>query len=171
MQRPLPDRIEPTVDEVTSFEDFFESHRRPLFGALCLVTGNRSEAEEIMQDAFLKVWERWERVAGLEDPNAYLFRVAMNLFRNRLRRVSLAARKALALAPSVDDLATIEDRDEVVRWLRPLPPRQRAAIVLTIYLDYSSDEAARILGIRPSTVRALATQGRAGVRHALEEQA
>ena len=171
MQRPLPTRLEPTLHEVTPFEDFFETQRRPLFGALCLVTGNRSEAEEIMQDAFLKVWERWERVSGLEDPNAYLFRVAMNLFRNRLRRASLAARRALSLAPATDDLAAIEDRDEVVRWLRPLPPRQRAAIVLTVYFDYSSDEAARILGIRPSTVRALATQGRAGVRHAMEDQA
>jgi RNA polymerase sigma-70 factor, ECF subfamily len=170
MQPPLPARLEPTLQEATTFEDFFETHRRSLFGALCLVTGNRAEAEEIMQDAFLKVWERWERVAGLEDPNAYVFRVAMNLFRNRLRRASLAARKALSLTSSTDDLATIEDRDEVVRWLRPLPPRQRAAIVLTIYLDYSSDEAARILGIRPSTVRALATQGRAGVRHALEDR-
>jgi RNA polymerase sigma-70 factor (ECF subfamily) len=158
------------LHEATSFEDFFETHRRSLFGALCLVVGNRSEAEEIMQDAFLKVWERWEHVASLEDPNGYLFRTAMNLFRNRLRRASIAARKALSLASSTDDLATIEDRDEVVRWLRPLPPRQRAAVVLTIYLDYSSDEAARILGIRPSTVRALATQGRAGVRHALEDQ-
>jgi RNA polymerase sigma-70 factor, ECF subfamily len=156
--------------EVTSFEDFFETHRRPLFGALSLVTGNRSEAEEIMQDAFLKVWERWERVSGLENPDAYLFRVAMNIFRNRLRRASLAARKALSLAPSADDLAAVEDRDEVIRWLRPLPPRQRAAIVLTIYFDYSSDEAARILGIRPSTVRALATQARAGVRQALEDR-
>jgi RNA polymerase sigma-70 factor (ECF subfamily) len=156
--------------EVTSFEDFFEANRRSLFGALCLVTGNRSEAEEIMQDAFLKVWERWERVSGLEDPNAYLFRVAMNLFRNRLRRGSLAVRQALSLAQSTDDLAAIEDRDEVVRWLRPLPPRQRAAIVLTVYLDYSTNEAARILGIRPSTVRALTTQGRAGVRHSLENQ-
>jgi RNA polymerase sigma-70 factor, ECF subfamily len=170
MERPLQTPQEPALREATSFEDFFEGHRRPLFGALCLVTGNRSEAEEIAQDAFLKVWERWERVAGLEDPNAYLFRTAMNLFRNRLRRASVAARKALALTSSADDLATIEDRDEVVRWLRPLPPRQRAAIVLTIYLDYSSDETARILGIRPSTVRALASQGRAGVRHALEDQ-
>jgi RNA polymerase sigma-70 factor (ECF subfamily) len=158
------------LHEVTSFEAFFETHRRRLFGALTLVTGNRSEAEEIMQDAFLKVWERWERVSGLDDPGAYLFRVAMNLFRNRRRRASVAARKVLSLTPSTDDLAAIDDRDEVVRWLRPLPPRQRAAIVLTIYFGYSSDEAARILGIRPSTVRALTTQGRAGVRHALKDQ-
>jgi RNA polymerase sigma-70 factor (ECF subfamily) len=163
---PGPD---PTVHEAAAFEDFFESNRRAVFGAMCLVTGNRSEAEEITQDAFLKVWERWDRIATLDDPTAYLFRVAMNQFRNRLRRAGVAARKALT-PPATDDLEAVEDRDEAVRWLRPLPPRQRAAIVLTIYLDYSSSEAARLLGIRASTVRALAAQGRAGVRHALEEQ-
>lgn len=157
--------------EVPSFEEFFEAHRRRLFGAMSLVTGNRSEAEEITQDAFLRVWERWEYVSTLDDPVAYLFRVSMNVFRNRRRRAALAARRAVSLAPSGDDLAAVEDRDEVVRALRPLPPRQRAAVVLTTYLDYSSEDAGRILGIKASTVRALATQGRAGVRQAQEEQA
>jgi RNA polymerase sigma-70 factor (ECF subfamily) len=168
MQEPLPTDRELTVAGAASFEEFFESHHRSLFGALCLVTGNRSEAEEIMQDAFVKVWERWGRVAGLEDPGAYLFRTAMNLFRNRLRRASVAARKTLAPALSADDLAAVEDREEVVRWLRPLPPRQRAALVLTVYLDYSSEEAARLLGIRPATVRALVSQGKSNVRQAME---
>ena len=42
-----------------TFDEFFEDHRNRLFGVMCLVTGNRSEAEEITQEAFLKVWERW----------------------------------------------------------------------------------------------------------------
>jgi RNA polymerase sigma-70 factor (ECF subfamily) len=174
MQRPThgtTERQERSLHEVPSFEDFFEAHRHRLFGAMCLVTGNRSEAEEVTQDAFLRVWERWEHVSTLDDPGAYLFRVTMNVFRNRLRRAGLATRKVLSLTPSGDDLAAVEDRDEIVRALRPLPPRQRAAVVLTSYLDYSSEDAGRILGIRASTVRALATQGRAGVRQAQEEQA
>jgi len=161
----------PTVRDVPSFEDFFETHRRSLYGAMCLVLGNRSEAEEITQDAFRKVWERWDRVSSMENLPAYLFRVAMNLFRNRLRRARVAARKSVTFKAGPDDLAAIEDRDEVVRWLKLLPPRQRAAIILTTYLDYSSEEAAKLLGIRASTVRALATQARAGVRQAMEEQA
>jgi DNA-directed RNA polymerase specialized sigma24 family protein len=52
----------------------------------------------------------------------------------------------------------------MVRAMRRLTPHQRAALVLTGYLSYSSEEAARILGIRPSTVRALATKGRASAR-------
>jgi RNA polymerase sigma-70 factor, ECF subfamily len=153
-----------------TFDEFFEHHRNRLFGVMCLVTGNRSEAEEITQEAFLKVWERWERVSGLESAEAYLFKIAMNVFRNRLRRAALATRKAFALAPKSDDLTEVEDRDEVVRTLRSLPPRQRAALVLTTLLDLSSDEAAKILGIQASTVRSLATQGRTGLREAKGEQ-
>jgi RNA polymerase sigma-70 factor (ECF subfamily) len=159
-----------TERAVPTFEDFFESNRRALFGAMCLVSGNRAEAEEVTQDAFLKVWERWDRVGAIDDPTACLFRVAMNQFRNRVRRARVAARKTFAPDLARDDLAAIEDRDEVVRWLRVLPARQRAAVVLTTYLDYSSEDAARLLGIQASTVRALASQGRAGIRHAMEER-
>ncbi len=50
-----------------SFEGFFAAERARLFGALIVMTDNRAEAEEILQDAFLTVWERWERVAAMED--------------------------------------------------------------------------------------------------------
>src|SRR5688572_23341004 len=79
--------------EVHGFEAFFESEQRRLFGTLCLVTGNRSEAEELMQEAFLRVWERWDSVSSLNDPPGYLYRTAFNLLRNRLRRAARAARR------------------------------------------------------------------------------
>jgi RNA polymerase sigma-70 factor (ECF subfamily) len=152
-----------------SFEMFFEQTRQRLFGALCLVTGNRHEAEEIMQDAYLRVWERWERVGGMDDPTGFLFRTAMNGFRSRYRRASLAIRRRVMLAPSIDDLAAVEDRDEVVRILRPLSPAERASIVLTTMFGYSSEEAGRLLGVKAATVRAHATRARAGARASLEE--
>jgi DNA-directed RNA polymerase specialized sigma24 family protein len=46
-----------------SFDAFFEDTHQRLFGGLCLVTGNRHEAEEVMQDAYLTLWERWGRVS------------------------------------------------------------------------------------------------------------
>src|SRR2546426_2135699 len=103
------------AEQPRSFESFFEAEHAGLFGALCLVTGNRHEAEEIMQDAFLRLWERWDRVAGLDDPAGYLYRTAMNVFRKRYRRASLALRKGVAQAPGEDDLAAVEDRDVLVR--------------------------------------------------------
>ena len=170
MDRPLPVLRETEVvgtdvaEEPRSFEDFFRAEHARLFGALCLVTGNRNEAEEIMQDAFLRLWERWERVSGLDDPSAYLFRTAMNVFRNRYRRASLGVRRTFSLAPSEDAFATIEDRDVVVRALRGLSPDQRAAVVLTGYVGLTSEEAGKMLGMRAGTVRTLATRARAAIR-------
>lgn len=148
-----------------SFEEFYETTFRRLFTALCLVTGNRHEAEEIAQDAFLRVFERWDRVGTLEDPTGYLFRVSMNVFRNRYRRASLAFRRALSLAPAErDDLAAVETHDEVVRLLHALDPKQRAAVLLTSILDYSAEEAGRMLGVRASTVRSLTARARARMK-------
>ena len=152
------------AEEPRSFEEFFSSEHARLFGALCLVTGDRHEAEEIMQDAFLRLWERWDRVAEFDDPSAYLFRTAMNVFRNRYRRAALALRKTISLAPSEDALATVEDRDAVVRALRDLTSDQRAAVVLTGYVGLTSEEAGSVLGMRAGTVRTLATRARAAIR-------
>jgi DNA-directed RNA polymerase specialized sigma24 family protein len=79
--------------------------------------GNRAEAEELAQDAFLKVWERWDRVADMEEPVGYLYRTAMNLFRKRYRRVGVALRKTVSVELREDEFATAEDRSVVAgRW-------------------------------------------------------
>jgi len=150
-----------TAGSAATFEDFFAATNPRLFTALWLVTGDRHESEEIAQDAFLRVLERWDRVGRLENPESYVFRTAMNVFRNRYRRAALATRRSLSLAPQAsDELAAVEDRDEVIRLLRPLPPRQRAAVVATSILDLSAEEAGRVLGMRPATVRALTSRAR-----------
>jgi RNA polymerase sigma-70 factor, ECF subfamily len=147
-----------------SFESFFEVERTRLLGALIVMTNNRAEAEELLQDAFLKVWERWERVAAMDEPAGFLYRTAMNLYRKRLRRASVALRKTANLLPNDDELAAVETRDEAARLLGRLTPRERAAIVVTAYLGYSSEEAGRLLGIRSNTVRVLTGRARAALR-------
>ena len=154
------------AEEAPSFEEFYDVTFRRVFTALCLVTGNRHEAEEIAQDAFVRVFERWDRVGTLEDPTGYVFRVSINVFRNRFRRASLGVRRGLSLAPAeTDDLAAVEARDELVRLLRPLNPQQRAAVLLTSILDYSAEDAGRMLGIKASSVRSLTTRARAQMKH------
>ena len=69
-QRTDVPEIAEVAAETISFGEFFEEHHRRLFSALCAATANRQEAEEVMQEAFLKLWERWDRVSGLEDPSA-----------------------------------------------------------------------------------------------------
>jgi DNA-directed RNA polymerase specialized sigma24 family protein len=55
-----------------SFEVFYQAEAQTLFRRLWLVTGNRAEAEELMQDALLSVWQRWDRVGKMDDPRGYL---------------------------------------------------------------------------------------------------
>jgi RNA polymerase sigma factor (sigma-70 family) len=152
------------VDRSVAFEELVEAEHAHLYRALCLITRDRLEAEDLMQEAFLRVWERWGRVAEMDDPAGYLFRTAMNLWRKRRRRAALAVRRAMRLAPPRDELAEVEAREVVVRALAALTPRQRAAVVLVDLLDHSSEEAARLLGIKAPTVRVLASQGRATLK-------
>jgi RNA polymerase sigma factor (sigma-70 family) len=156
----LPRRPQP------DFESFFIDQQEALFRALWLVTRNRHEAEEIMQEAFVRLFERWSTA---RDPEAYLYRTAMNVFRSRLRRAAVAVRKAVRTLPQDDQLAEVEARESVVRALAPLPARQRAAIVLVDVLGLSSEQAGRALGIQSVTVRVLAARGRARLREAFHE--
>jgi RNA polymerase sigma factor (sigma-70 family) len=153
-----------------SFESFFEAEQARLLRAMYLVTGNVQEAEEVTQDAFLAVWERWDRVGSMEDPTGYLFRTAMNRFRSRLRRAARIARRVVGSAEGGDEFAAVEERDALARALAQLSERQRAAIVLTELLGYQSEEAGRILGVKDVTVRSLASQARASLRDHLEDR-
>jgi RNA polymerase sigma-70 factor (ECF subfamily) len=150
--------------EPRSFEELFLDQHDRLYRALYFITGSRDDAEELMQDAFLKLWERWESIGTIEDPVAWLFRVSLNGFRMRARRARVAARRLVPVTSPRDPFEDVNIREEVRRMLRSLPQRQRAALVLTEIFDYSSEQAAQILGIRPTTVRALASQGRAALR-------
>ena len=153
----------PTV----AFDVFFEQERDPLYRALWLVTRNRSEAEELAQEAFVRVLERWDRVSVMDDPHAYLFRTAMNAFRTRYGRALLAAKRTMRITPADDAIAAIEERDAIVRALAQVSPRQRAAVVLTDLMGFPSEQAAQMLGIRPSTLRMHTSRARAALKETM----
>ena len=163
MDASMPMPIEGDALDQGTFEQLFAQEGDRLFSSLWLITRDRHEAEEVAQDAFVRVWERWEREGPPDDPTAYLFRTAMNVFRNRRRRAAVAFRHAVSRSESSDEFDAVEARDVVIRALRELTPSQRAALVLTDLLDMSSVEAAKALGIRASTVRVLAARGRASL--------
>lgn len=148
-----------------TFEELFTSQHERLYPALYLIVGNTHDAEELMQDAFLHVFERWDRI---DDPTAYLYRSALNSTRSRFRRLTLAAKRTLTPGQHEDPFTVADLRDEMVRALRALPERQRTALVLMDLLDYRSEEAAEVLGIKAATVRSLASHGRAAMKLSLE---
>jgi RNA polymerase sigma-70 factor, ECF subfamily len=159
-----------TLAETASFEVFVTASQTRLFGCLCLMTGSRHEAEEIAQEAYVRVLERWDHVQGLDDPTGYLFVTALNVFRKRMRRAGIVVRRSIGMAPSQDAFGAVEDRAVILGALAQLPLDQRAALVVTALLGYSSEEAGRMLGIQPSTVRARATRGRTALRELIGEE-
>jgi RNA polymerase sigma-70 factor (ECF subfamily) len=158
------DFVSDDLGETASFDAFVDEEHVRLFKALYFVTGTREDAEDIAQEAFLKLWERWDRIDTIHDPTAYLFRVALNGFRMRRRRAVIELRNLLPSALERDDFADAEIRTDVRRLLLGLTPRQRAALMLVDLIGYPSEQAAQVMGVRPSTVRNLLSQGRKHLR-------
>jgi RNA polymerase sigma factor (sigma-70 family) len=103
-----------------TFEELFESERGRLFRALLLVTHDSMEAEDLMQEAFVRVWERWDRIGQIDDPVGYLYKTALNLYRSALRRALTAAKRSVRPPTGRDPLDEVSARDEAVRSLAAL---------------------------------------------------
>jgi RNA polymerase sigma-70 factor (ECF subfamily) len=162
------DALESMVDEPPSFEEFFQAERDRLFRVLCVITGSRQDAEDLSQDAFARMWERWDALAPIANPAGYLHRTAMNLLRSRYRRALITAKRVIGIVRLVDVYEAVDDRQVALQALREIPPRQRAAIVLTDVLGYTAEEAGQMLGVRPGTVRALHFQARSALKRLRE---
>lgn len=132
-----------------------------------LMTGDRQLAEDLVQDAFVKLAGR---LVHLRDPDAfdaYLRRTIVNLANSHFRHQRVARayleRTAAEPRPSAEPPGTGR-RDELWADLQRLPVRQRTAIVLRIYEDLSERRVAEIMGCRPGTVRSLLSRGLAELR-------
>jgi RNA polymerase sigma factor (sigma-70 family) len=147
-----------------SFDEFFAAEHQRLFGALYLLTGDRSEAEDLMQLAFLKVWERWSFVQRVESPSGYLYRTAMNAHRSARRRALVAGRRLAHRVVRNDPLEQVDARHEVDRLLATMTPRERMAIVLCELLELPHEEAARRMHIAESTLRVLLARAKGRAR-------
>ncbi len=168
------DHVHPSGDHATlrsvpttplgSFEDFFRAQYANLLRAMYLVAGNRHEAEELAQDAFVRAYERWELVRGAANPQGYLYRIGLNLYRSKLRRAARAARKIVKPVPEPDPFGAADDRDAIARALATLPRGQREAVVMVEWLGMTDEETGAALGISPITVRVRIHRARGTLR-------
>jgi RNA polymerase sigma-70 factor (ECF subfamily) len=160
---------EVTSVTVLSFEEFFQAEHVRLARALYLLTGSAAEADELTQEAMVRVYERWDRVGQMDSPQGYLFRTAMNLHRSRLRGLASRARHILQPTPSPDPAEVVQSRDILARALASLPTGQREAVVLVEWLGMDQNETAAALRIKPGSVRARLSRARADLRRMLED--
>jgi RNA polymerase sigma-70 factor (ECF subfamily) len=143
-----------------------ESYPR-LVGAVALVAGDLATAEDAVQEAIVRAWERSDRGDRIDDLEPWVATVAMNLSRSRLRhlRVERRARPRLVAASTVDGPSP--DAVDVRRALAALPRRQREAAVLRFYLDCSTDEIASAMGTSHGTVKSQLAKARTHLADAL----
>ncbi|MFL5799367.1 MAG: RNA polymerase sigma factor [Actinomycetota bacterium] len=152
-----------------SFEEFFRASYERLARAMLLVTGQRSEAEDLTQDAFVRIYERWDRVEQMDSPEGYVFRTAMNLYRKRLRRLAVRARRRPQAGKVVDHLQAVETRADLLQALTALTDGQREVLVLVDWLGLESDGAGQVLGLSADAVRARLHRARAALRRVMGE--
>lgn len=145
----------------------------PMVRAAFLLTGSQHDAEDLVQDALVRVIGRWKRVAAADDPVAYANRILLNVFLSgRERRWRGEVPHAdVPEEPGGAGYGRVEDRDRLRRALVSLPPRQRAAVVLRHYEQRSEAETAALLGCSVGTVKSLTSRGLAGLRARLEPDA
>jgi RNA polymerase sigma-70 factor (ECF subfamily) len=154
-----------TVDEVELGEFLRERYPR-LVGAVALVTGDAASAEDAVQEAVVRAWERTERGEQIAALDRWVAAVALNLSRSRLRRlrVERLARAKLVAAPPVQPSG---DRVDIARALAELPRRQREVAVLRYVLDLSTQEIAKQMRTSDGTVKSQLFKARAHLADAL----
>lgn len=156
------------------FTSFVRQHSTALLRAAYLLTGDRIEAEELVQDTLVRLYPNWARVAAAEVPLAYVRRSLTNNFLNGRRRRS--ADDLLFAEPpergyEPDFGGRLSDRELVRRLLNDLPARQRAVLVLRFFEDLEDTEIASIIGCRRGTVRSIISRGLQQLRAETERQA
>ena len=152
------------VPEPMGFDRFFRESYPELARACYLLTGDRAEAEDLAQEAMARIFERWDRVSAMDSPEGYLYRIAFNLNRSRVRSMAVRARRAVGALPAPDPAEIAGSRNEVQRILRSLPVAQREAVVLVGWFGMDAAEAGKVLGIDAASVRGRVHRARLSLR-------
>jgi RNA polymerase sigma-70 factor (ECF subfamily) len=155
---------------VRSFDDFFAAEYRRVV-ALAAALAGRAAAEELAQEAFVRAFRRWSRIAGYDDPAAWVRRVAVNLATSTLRRRGSEARALarMALVRVVPEAEPVDERFWAA--VRRLPPRQAQCVALHYLEDRTTADIATVLGIAEATVRVHLHDGRRRLARELDEEA
>lgn len=146
------------LDDVDDgFEGFYRAQLLPMVRLAHVVTGSNAVAEDLVQDAFVKLAPIF---ASRRDPVPYLRAMVLNECRMWFRRRDVEGRHS-----SIDDRVVLPaEFDAVWAQLLRIPPRRRAVLYLRFYEDLSIDDIAAALGCRPATARSLLRRGLASMR-------
>jgi RNA polymerase sigma-70 factor (sigma-E family) len=148
------------VETVETFEAVYDREYAPMVRLAFLLVDSNEVAEEVVQDAFARLHERWD---GITNPGGYLRTSVVNRARDVQRRRRRERRLRIVSAEE----ATL-GADHLGDALAALPSKRRAALVLRYYEDLSEAEIAEVLGVRPGTVKSMLHRGLAQLREVIE---
>nr|WP_245675326.1 SigE family RNA polymerase sigma factor [Micromonospora halophytica] len=148
----------PEPPELT-FDEFYHAHFRGLVVQLTAYTGDLGQAQDLVQEAFCRAYARWDRVAGYEDPLAWVRKVAWNLGHSRWRRLR-TAQSWLVRQRETHVAGPNPDRVALDAALTRLPAKQRRAVVLHYLADLSVAEIASQERVAEGTVKSWLHRGR-----------
>ncbi len=143
------------------FVALYQARFSDLAAQLYAYTGDTTEAQDLIQEAFLRAWERWPKISRYEDPAAWIRRVAWNLATSRHRRLAVRRRVAARTPPPEPVPALDADHVALVDGLRRIGERQRRALILHYLADMPIADIARETGVPEGTVKSWLHRGRA----------
>jgi len=164
------ERLRPEVERPPeTFEDFYRREYTPVVGLAYALSGSRSSAEDLAQEAFFAAHRNWEKIASYDQPGAWVRRVVANLsvsaFRRRVTEAKAIARATFGERNELPDLGSGDP--EFWGAVRALPRRQAQVIALFYLDDRPIAEVAEILEMSPGTVKRHLHNGRQTLAHRL----
>ncbi|MFC0004617.1 SigE family RNA polymerase sigma factor [Micromonospora siamensis] len=148
------------MPDVDGYDEFYRGSRQRLLGFVYVLTGNLAEAQDAVQEAYIRAWQRWSTVREYDDPEAWLRMVASRIAVSRWRSMRSRARAYLRHGAPGDIPEPSTETLEVVAALRRLPEAQRTAIALHYLLGMPVAEVARETEAPVGTVKARLSRGR-----------
>jgi RNA polymerase sigma-70 factor (ECF subfamily) len=143
-----------------TFDAFYAGSVRRVVGQLHAMTGNRAEAEDVVQEAYARAWQRWDKVASYGDPEGWVrtvaYRISVSSWRKTVSR-GLAHRRH---GVSADTPEISPDYVAIVAALRKISESQRRVVVLHHLVGLSVTEIARETGSSPGAVKTRLSRGR-----------
>jgi RNA polymerase sigma-70 factor (sigma-E family) len=159
----------PPDARIADLAELFRDHQLELVRLALLMGVDRGTAEDVVQDAFERLYRRRWSLRNPDAGLAYARSAVLNGCRTVHRRAAVARRHAPELVlPATEDLPDLGDRSELAAALRRLPRRQREALVLRYYADLDVAEIAATMGVGAGAVRSHAARGLAALARILE---
>lgn len=162
-------------DRDTDFAQYVAARQSGLLRTAYLLTGDQHSAEDLVQTALAKLYLTWNRLAHVENLDAYLRRIMVNEHTSWWRRAWRRSETSVDEVPEQrsrprDQMRDVGERDAMWSVVQTLPPRQRAAVVLRYYEDLSEQQTAEILGCSVGTVKSQTSRALATMRTHLQRE-